>query len=37
MNGAIVDLIIKSALKRNTSDNVIALFVSFRNFKKKIS
>ena len=35
MNGAIVDLIIKSALKRNTSDNVTALFVSFRNFEKK--
>ena len=34
MNGDIVDLIIKSALKRNSIDNVTALFVSFRNFQK---
>ena len=35
MNGDIVDLIIKSALKRNSIDNVTVLFVSFKNFKKK--
>ena len=35
MNGDIVDLIIKSALKRNSSDNVTCLFVSFRSFEKK--
>jgi protein phosphatase 2C family protein 2/3 len=35
MNGDIVDLIIKSALKRNSIDNVSVLFVSFKNFKKK--
>jgi protein phosphatase 2C family protein 2/3 len=35
LNGDIVDFIIKSALKRNTKDNVTTLFVSFRNFQKK--
>ena len=34
-NGDIVDLIIKSALKRNSLDNVTALFVSFNNFEQK--
>ena len=34
-NGDICDLIIKSALKRNSLDNVTVLFVSFRNFEKK--
>ena len=37
MNGDIVDLIIKSALKRNSFDNVTVLFVSFGNFKKKFN
>ena len=35
LNGDIVDFIIKSALKRNTMDNVTALIVSFRNFQKE--
>jgi hypothetical protein len=35
LNGDVVDFIIKSALKRNTMDNVTALFVSFKNFHKQ--
>lgn len=37
LSGGVVDLIIKTALKRGTNDNVTCVFISFKNFERKFN
>ena len=37
LSGGVVDMIIKTALKRGTNDNVTCVFLSFKNFERKFN